>query len=68
MLLLLASNAISLPQVAPAEVHSKVTVRIERPATATKDEWERAPIASRREVIVRDDRGQPVLLRLIEYQ
>jgi hypothetical protein len=52
----------------PPSTHATVTVRIERPAVATRDDWERAPSASRREMIIRDERGQRIIVRLIEYQ
>jgi hypothetical protein len=49
-------------------VPATATVRIERPSTVTARDWERMPQAMRREVIVRDEQGQPLLLRLIENQ
>jgi hypothetical protein len=47
-------------------VQATATARIERPSTVTARDWERMP--QRREVIVRDQQGQPLLLRLIENQ
>jgi hypothetical protein len=44
------------------------TIRIERPAIANKEEWEVHPMGSRKEVILYDKLGRPVLVRLIEYQ
>lgn len=69
MLFLFAAN-VTPPPAAPrhAIAQSSATVTIERPAIANHDRWEHASAAERREIIVRDERGRPVLLRLIEYQ
>jgi len=73
MFLLIASNAMAAmtaPSPPPAQSHSQATatVRIERPAIANSKEWDRAPKAGRREIVRRDEGGQTVLLRLVEYQ
>jgi len=68
MLLLHAGHAASPPAATHVQVRSTVSVRIERSVTASRKEWERAPKASRREIVVRDERGNPLLVRLIEYQ
>lgn len=66
MLLLaaLASQAAS----PPPKVQATATVRIERPVSASRERWEQLPPSSKREIIVRDEQGRPVLLRLIENQ
>jgi hypothetical protein len=68
MLLLVLSNAAaaSLP-VQPA-VNATATVRIERPAVASREQWERLPKETRREIVVRGGDGRPLLVRVIEYQ
>jgi hypothetical protein len=65
MLLLLASVVASPPQVT---VRASATVRIERPQNVSREAWDRLPCGSSREVIVRDEQGRPLLLRLIEMQ
>jgi hypothetical protein len=42
-------------------------VRIVRPAIASSKAWDLSPKRARKETIRRDERGEPVLLRLIEY-
>jgi hypothetical protein len=44
------------------------SVRIERPSSAGKETWDRTPKARRSEIIIRDDHGRKLLLRLIENQ
>jgi hypothetical protein len=70
MFLLLANTALAALPVTPAraEAQAIATIRIERPAIASSRAWEDSPKGSRREVIRRDERGQPLLLRLIDYQ
>ena len=69
MLLLIASTTIATVSRPPAtQAQATATIRIERPAIASDKEWEHSPKASRREIIRRDERGQPMLLRVIEYQ
>jgi len=68
MLLLFASAAITVSKPPAAQAQATATIRIERPAIASDKEWEHSPKASRREIIRRDERGQPMLLRVIEYQ
>jgi hypothetical protein len=63
MLLLAAIAAAS-----PPTVQATATVRIERPARASREAWERLPAQSKREVVVRDDEDRPIRLRLVENQ
>jgi hypothetical protein len=67
MLLLAAIAAIATT---PAErpVEAQATVRIERPVSASADQWERLSETKRREILVRDEHGRPVLVRLIENE
>ena len=67
MLLLAPSPeiALSLPRVTIA---AQASVRIERPATASAKEWEQTPPAGRREMIVRDEKGRVILLRITENE
>ena len=68
ILLAAASTAVSPAQSARPHMQSNASVRIERAAAATSSEWDKTPVSSRRELIIRGERGQPVLLRLVEYQ
>jgi hypothetical protein len=70
MLLLFTSAAIATAFSSPvrAEMQATATIRIERPAIANDKAWDQSPKASRREIIRRDERGQPLLLRVVEYQ
>jgi hypothetical protein len=66
MLLLLAIVSSSPPP--PVRAFATANVRIERPVTASETDWGQLPEAQRREIIIRDERGRPILLRLIENQ
>lgn len=71
MLLLLASASLTVTPPVPApkaEARARASVRIVRAATASRKIWEQRPEGSRSEIVIRDERGQPLLLRLIEYQ
>jgi hypothetical protein len=67
MLWLIASNAVVLAA-APQRVSAIATIRVVRSASASGKEWQRPSTAQRREIIIDDGRGRPVLLRLFEYQ
>lgn len=65
-MLLVLAGIMSQP---PAPItRTTATVRLERPATVTQDEWARAPKEIRRETIVHDEPNEPIVLRLIEFQ
>jgi hypothetical protein len=66
LLVALSAQASPAPSQPIVAVQATATARIERPSTVTARDWERMP--QRREVIVRDQQGQPLLLRLIENQ
>jgi len=68
MLLLILSNAAAVSAPVRPTVNSTATVRIERPAVASRERWEHLPEQKRREIIVRDGDGRPLLVRVIEYQ
>ena len=70
MLLLaaLAAQASPAPSQPNVTVQATATVRIERPSTVTAKDWERTPQLMKREVIVRDEQGRPLRLRLVENQ
>ena len=70
MLLLLAASASAAPPTQPARAGAQAiaVIRIERPAVGSGASWEQAPPWQRREVIRRGERGEPVLIRLIDYQ
>jgi hypothetical protein len=51
-----------------AEARATATVRIERTARASRQEWDQSPNSERRQKIVRDENGNIVVLRLIEHE
>ena len=69
MLLLAAiASATTTTMIERPSVQARVTVRIERPVTASAEQWERLPASRRREILIRDERGRLVFLRLIENE
>jgi hypothetical protein len=69
MLLLLGlAPAISVAPPAEARAATTATVRIERPVAVGGEQWERLPRSSRSEIVVRDEQGRPVLVRVVELQ
>jgi hypothetical protein len=66
-MLLLAALVLQPSSTQPqVRVQSLASVRIERPTTARAADWERSPSQMRKETLLIDERGQPILLRLIE--
>jgi hypothetical protein len=65
---LAASQAAPAPPPPKARLQATATVRIERPSTVTAKDWEQTPQPMKREVIVSDEQGRPILLRLVENQ
>ena len=66
MLLLIAA---ALPPPEPRVVRqATASVRIERPAKVSSEDWESVPGMRRREILVRDEAGRTLLLRLIENE
>jgi hypothetical protein len=64
-----AAAASATPTPTPAVVSARVFVRIERPALASAQEWNRASSESnRRERLIRDERGELQLQRVFEYE
>jgi hypothetical protein len=72
LLILGATTAWSAPPPAqpsrPAEVQATATVRIERAATASPEQWAQVPRATRREVIRRDEHGNLLLMRIVDFE
>jgi hypothetical protein len=64
--LLVTSAALARPQ--PAIAQAQALVRIERPARASQQDWGREKRSQQREVIVKDEAGNLIRLRLSEYQ
>jgi hypothetical protein len=62
--LLAALAATAFPSATP---QARATVRILRAVRASKDEWLKLPAKQRREVVAIGD-GQPVKLRLMEFE
>ena len=50
------------------EVRTSASIRIEHPATVDREQWEKAPKASRREIVVLDEQGRPIVMRVIDYE
>lgn len=65
MLLLAPSPELARPRVTIA---AQATVRIERPSKASARDWELTPPGLRREMIVRDEKGRVILLRIIDNE
>ena len=67
--LLILSAMIARPAKEPP---AKATIRIERPARASKDLWEREPTMHsdphRRELRKIDDEGRIIVIRTIEFE
>lgn len=51
-----------------AEVRTSASIRIERPATASREQWEKTPKSLRRETIIVDEQGRPLLVRIIDHE
>jgi hypothetical protein len=68
MLLLILSNAAAAPVPVRPAVNATATVRIERPAVASREQWERLPKEARSEIVVRGGDGRPLLVRVIDHQ
>jgi hypothetical protein len=64
VLLLAALAASAMPTATP---QARATVRILRPVRVSKDDWLKLPAKQRREVVAIRD-GQPVKLRLMEFE
>lgn len=47
---------------------AKAVVRIHRAATASAEDWNKAPVLEKREITIRGEQGEPVVIRLIEHQ
>jgi hypothetical protein len=62
LLAISAASARAQPAIAQA------VVRIEHPARATREDWGRQKQSQQHEVIVKDEAGNLVRLRLTEYQ
>jgi hypothetical protein len=65
-LLVLAQGAQPAP--APSMAQAKVTLRIQRAARASENDWREAPPASRRESERKDETGRTIVIRVIEHQ
>jgi hypothetical protein len=68
LLVIAAAAAAPIPQAPPESAQARATVRIERPAIVSREEWEKLPRSARSERIVPDEQGRQMLLRLIEHQ
>jgi len=66
-MLLAAVVAAVTPSPVP-RAQATASVRIERPVSVSAVGWEQLPKSKRSERIVRDERGQLVLLRLVECE
>ena len=68
LVLVLAAAASAAPPGPKAVAQAQASVRIERPVTVNRQEWEKLPSSARREIAIRDENGREILLRLIEQQ
>ncbi|MGN6155150.1 MAG: hypothetical protein ACTHN4_05385 [Sphingomicrobium sp.] len=70
MLLLaaLVSQAVPAPSQPKVRSQAVATVRIRRSSEVRSEDWARLPAETKREVVVSDDLGRPLLLRLVENQ
>ena len=68
LVLLLPSVASLVATEPPAHAQGTVTIRVERPAIASENEWQRPSPGARREIIRLDERGRPMLLRVLEFE
>ena len=68
MFLAFALAAATAASPARPQVQARATVRILRPASNGTRDWTRLPSERRRELIVKDERGAPVLLRIIDNE
>ncbi len=67
MLLFIAAAFTESPAQLPKAAGAAI-VRIEQPVAVSARNWEHSLQVTRREVIVRDEQGRKLLLRLIEMQ
>jgi hypothetical protein len=68
MFLFIIATTTSSAPILSVEVQTTATIRIQRPAVASSEEWKRSPKSQRKEIVVRDASGKLILLRLVEYQ
>lgn len=68
MMMVLAGSAAAVAPLIRPQARALVMIRIERSGIANAKQWNQTPKPSRRELIVRDDHGQMVLVRVIDYQ
>lgn len=66
-MVLLAALAVAA-EPAPPERRARATVRIVSAVRASSREWHHLPPERRREILIRDERGRPLRLRLIELE
>jgi hypothetical protein len=63
--LIVTSAVLARPQ---AIAVAQAVVRIERPARASREDWDRDRQSEQREVVIRDEAGNLIRLRLVEFQ
>ena len=73
LFIVISAGAVASParpeaQASGAIQQGTATVRIERPAKGNRAEWEGLPKPFRHEVVVRGENGEPIVLRLVEYE
>lgn len=69
MLMLILSSAVAPTLPARPKIEAIATVKIKRHvAIASAEQWIQQPQSSRREIIVRDQHGERLLLRIIDNQ
>jgi len=68
MLWVIMGDLIANSSAERATIRPTAMIRIERAAVASREEWERNSRLGRREVVIRDQQGRALVLKLIEYQ
>ena len=67
MLALLAIAAIT-PSPQPSRAKATASVRIHRSARVTSSDWEDAAPHRKREITIRDEKGEKLVIRVIEFE
>jgi len=67
MLLAIIAAIASSPTL-PADGQARAAVRIERPAVGAADQWKNAAPSARRQIVRADEKGNLIVMRIVDYQ
>ena len=67
-LLVFAASAAHSVQTPHPRQQARAAVRILRPGKASAEEWQRSPIGGHREIVIRDEQGRELRVRVVEYE